>query len=192
MPAAQAPYTAASAHDAMTSAPQDRAPRSWSLVDLGAAAAVVLAAAGVIWSPKLSTAVAQATGGLQPVKVLVDVRGVPAADPAALISEAQKAGKVAIVIRNQPHGSVALEQVVALQRKLTAVQPDGTVVTAADPNQQSLPTLDARFVLSGQGRKAGGGVVFGNQNIKIGAPIELEGETFRVLGSVTGLEVGQS
>ncbi|MEB3275577.1 MAG: DUF4330 domain-containing protein [Cyanobacteriota bacterium] len=176
----------------MTPAPQDRGPRSWSPVDVGAAAAVVLAAAGVIWSPKLSTTVAQATGGLQPVTVLVDVRGVPVADSAALIASAQQAGKLAIVIRNQPHGSVALQRVIPLQRRLTAVQPNGTVVTAADPNQQVLPTLDARFVLSGQGRKAGGGVVFGNQNLKIGAPVELEGASFRVLGNVTGLQVGQS
>jgi len=176
----------------MTPAPQDRSPRSWSPVDLGAAAAVLLAAAGVIWSPKLSTAVAQATGGLQPVTVLVDVRGVPAADPAALITAAQQAGKVSIVIRNHPHGSVALKRVIPLQRKLTAVQADGSVVTAADPNQLILPSLDARFVLSGQGRKAGGGVVFGNQSLKVGAPIEIEGDTFRVLGSVTGLQVGPS
>jgi hypothetical protein len=166
--------------------------RTWSLVDLGAAAAVVLAAAGVIWSPKLSTAVAKATGGLQPVTVLVDVRGVPAADPAAVLDAARKGGTVAIVIRNQPHGSVQLKQVIPLQRRLTAVQPNGTVVTAPDPNQVTFGTIDARFVLQGQGRKTGGGVVFGNQNLKIGAPVELEGDSFRVLGAVTGLQVGQS
>ena len=31
---------------------------------------------------------------------------------------------------------------------------------------------------------------FGNQNLKIGAPIELEGTNFRVIGSVTGLKLG--
>jgi len=60
----------------------DTASRRWSLVDAGAAVAVLLAAAGVIWSPKLSGAVARATGGLEPVTVLVDVRGVPVADSA--------------------------------------------------------------------------------------------------------------
>lgn len=176
----------------MTPAPKDRPARAWSLVDAGAAAAVLLAAAGVIWSPKLSSTVAQATGGLQPVTVLVDVRGVPVADPAGLLASARQAGKISIVIRNQPHGAVELKDVLALQRRLTAVQPDGRVVTAIDPNQQSLPTLDARFVLMGQGRKTGGGVVFGNQNLKIGAPIELEGESFRIQGNVTGLKVGAS
>jgi len=164
--------------------------RRFSLVDAGAAVAVVLAAAGVIWSPKLSGAVARATGGLVPVTVMVDVRGVPVADPASVISAAREAGKVAIVIRNQPHGSVPVEQVIPLQRRLVAVLPDGKVVSAPDPNQNQFPSLDARFVLRGEGRKGADGVVFGNQNLKIGAPIELEGTDFRINGSVTGLKVG--
>jgi hypothetical protein len=97
---------------------------------------------------------------------------------------------VAIVIRNQPHGSVPVEQVIPLQRRLAAVLPDGKVVSAPDPNQDQFPSLDARFVLRGEGRKGADGVVFGNQNLKIGAPIELEGTDFRVTGSVTGLKVG--
>lgn len=138
--------------------------RAWSLVDIGAGVAVLLAAAGVIWSPKLSGAVAQATGALTPVTVLVDVRGVPVADPGALIQAAKQNGKVAIVIRNQPHGSVALKQVLPLRRRLVAVQPNGSVVTAIDPNQAILGSLDARFVLQGQGRKSAGGVVFWQPN----------------------------
>ena len=163
--------------------------RSWSLVDLGAALAVVLAAGGVIWSPKLSTSIAKATGALIPVIVSVDVRGIPVANPAALIKQARETGKVAIVIRNQPHGTVAIQRVIPLPRLLSAVQPDGRVVTAVDPNQKYLSSLDARFVLQGQGRKSGGGVVFGNQNIKIGTPVEIEGSNFRITGTVTDLNV---
>jgi len=166
--------------------------RRFSLVDAGAAAAVLLAAAGVIWSPKLSGAVARATGGLVPVTVMVDVRGVAVASADSVIGAAREAGKVAIVIRNQPHGSVAVQQVIPLQRRLSAVMPDGRVVSAPDPNQATFPTLDARFVLQGEGRKGADGVVFGNQNLKIGAPVELEGSNFRVIGSVTGLQVGRS
>ena len=166
--------------------------RRFSLVDAGAAAAVLLAAAGVIWSPKLSGAVARATGGLVPVTVMVDVRGVAVANADSVINAAREAGKVAIVIRNQPHGSVAVNQVIPLQRRLSAVLPDGEVVSAPDPNQSTFPTLDARFVLQGEGRKGADGVVFGNQNLKIGAPVELEGSNFRVIGSVTGLQVGRS
>jgi len=164
-------------------------PRRWSLVDLGAAAAVLLAAGGVIWSPKLSGAVAQATGAMVPVTVTVDVRGVPVADPPALIEAARQEGQLAIVIRNQPHGTVKIASINPLPRRLIALQPDGSVVTAQDPNQASFSTLDARFQLVGQGRRVGGGVVFGNQNIKVGAPVEIEGEGFRVNGSVTGIDV---
>ncbi len=152
--------------------------------------AVLLAAGGVIWSPKLSGSLARATGAMQPVTVLVDVRGIPAADPQALIQQARSDGKVAIVIRNQPHGSVAVQTVQALPRRLSTLTPDGRVVSAPDPNQQVFSTLDARFVLVGEGRKGADGVVFGNQNLKIGAPVELEGRTFRVTGSVTGLALG--
>jgi hypothetical protein len=166
--------------------------RSWSLIDLGAGAAVLLAIAGVIWSPKLSGAIARATGALQPVTVMVDVRGVPSADPQALLDSARKEGKVSIVIRNQPHGTVALREIVPMQRRLVAVQPDGRVVTATDPNEVAFGSLNARFVLEGQGRKTGGGVVFGNQNLKIGAPVELEGGQYRVGGVVSGLRVGRS
>jgi hypothetical protein len=166
--------------------------RRFSLVDAGAAAAVLLAAAGIVWSPKLSGTVARATGGLVPVTVMVDVRGVPVANPASVVNAARDAGKVAIVIRNQPHGSVPVEQVIPLQRRLSAVLPNGRVVSAVDPNQDQFPSLDVRFVLKGEGRKGADGVVFGNQNLKIGAPVELEGSNFRVTGSVTGLQVGAS
>ena len=166
--------------------------RRIGLVDAGAALAVLLAAGGVIWSPKLSGAVARATGAMQPVTVLVDIRGIPAADPQALIRSARQSGKVAIVIRNQPHGSVAVKDVIPLARRISTLTPDGKVVSAADPNQQVFSTLDARFVLQGEGRKGADGVVFGNQNLKIGAPVELEGSDFRITGSVTGLKLGAS
>ena len=166
-------------------------PRRWSLVDLGAAAAVLLAAGGVVWSPKLSGAVAKATGAMVPVTVTVDVRAVPVADPASLIEAAREEGQLSIVIRNQPHGTVKIAAIEPMPRRLIALQPDGRVVTAIDPNQATFSTLDARFQLVGQGRKVGSGVVFGNQNIKVGAPVEIEGQGFRVNGSVTGIAIGE-
>jgi len=163
--------------------------RSWSPVDLGAAAAVVLAVGGVLWGPKLSGAVATATGGLRPVTVTVDVRGIPAVDSASLIRSAEAEGKVAIVIRNQPHGSVKLKQIQPLERRITILTPDGKVVSAADPNQKTFGTFDGRFILEGEGRRSAGGVVFGNQTIKVGAPVELEGGNYRFSGTVTDLRL---
>jgi hypothetical protein len=117
---------------------------------------------------------------------------VPVADSSSVIEAARQAGLVAIVIRNQPHGNVALKEVIPLQRRLSAVLPDGRVVSAPDPNQSMFPSLDARFVLQGEGRKGVDGVVFGNQNLKIGAPVELEGPNFRISGSVSGLQISGS
>lgn len=174
-----------------TPAPSSGSSR-WGLVDIAAGAAVLLAIGGVLWSPKLSGAVATATGAMQPVTVIVDVRGIPSADPQGLIAAAREEGKVSIVIRNQPHGTVKLKDLQRLQRKLVALQPDGRVVTAEDPNQALVGSLDARFVLEGQGRKTDGGVVFGNQNLKIGAPVELEGRNYRLNGTVSGLLLGKS
>ncbi len=167
-------------------------PRSWSLVDLGAVAAALLAIGGVVWSPRLSGAVAQATGALQPVTVMVDVRGAPSADPSGLLQQMREEGKVAIVIRNEPHGSVALKEIIPFDRIISTLTPDGKLVSAPDPNQKSFGTFDGRFVLEGQGRRTGGGVVFGNQTIKIGAPVELEGTNYRFSGTVTDLKLGTS
>jgi hypothetical protein len=66
------------------------------------------------------------------------------------------------------------------------------VLTAPDPNQTIFSTLDARFVLQGEGRRNADGVVFGNQSIKVGTPIELEGGLFRVGGTVSGLQAGSA
>lgn len=166
--------------------------RSFSLVDVGAAVAALLAIGGVIWSPRLSGAVAQATGALEPVTVMVDVRGAPAAAPLELLQQARAEGKVAIVIRNQPHGSVAVKEILPFERIISTLTPDGKVVSAPDPNQRTFSTFDGRFVLEGQGRRTAGGVVFGNQTIKIGAPVELEGTNYRFNGTVTGLKLGTS
>jgi hypothetical protein len=163
--------------------------RPFTPLDGAAAVAVGLAAVGVLWSPKLSGAVAKATGGLRPVTVTVDVRGVPSADPQSLLKSAEAEGKVAIVIRNQPHGSVKVRRIVPLERRLSILTPDGKIVSAPDPNQKTFSTFDGRFVLEGEGRQSAGGVVFGNQTIKIGAPVELEGKNYRFNGTVTDLRM---
>lgn len=164
--------------------------RSFGLVDIGAAVAVVLAVVGVIWSPKLSGAVAKATGALKPITVTVDVRGIPAADPASLIAGTRQKGSLNIVIRNQPHGSVTVKDVTPLPRRISTITPAGQVITVDDPNQKVFSTLDARFLLEGQGQLTKEGVEFGGQGIKVGTPIELDDSQFRVSGTVTSLKVG--
>ena len=158
-------------------------------VDIGAAAAVLLAAIGVIWSPKLAGTVAKATGGIKSVLVTVDVKAIPAADPQGLLNKIRAEGKTSLVIRNQPHGSVTLKQATAISRRVVVVLPSGKVTTAPDPNASGFSTLDARFILQGEGQVTSGGVVLGNQALKIGSPIELEGASYRINGVVSNVEI---
>ena len=51
--------------------------------------------------------------------------------------------------RNQPAGTAELVRVDDIRRRLTAVQPDGRVVVADDPNKDIYGMLNARFVLKG-------------------------------------------
>ena len=162
----------------------------FSWVDLGAAVAVLGAAAGVVWSPKLTGAVAKATGALQPGQFSVDIKHTPAADPEALMQRIEERGRTSLVIRNQPHGSVSVKSVGRLKRQVALVFPDGEVRSVPDPNDDIFTNFDARLVLEGEGqRTSSGGVVVGNQALKIGSHVELEGPTYRIKGMVSGIQL---
>ena len=163
--------------------------RSLSVVDAAAVLVVVAAAGGVLWSPKLSNTVAKATGALKPVEVMVDVRNTSAADPDGLVREALDAGRTTLVIRNQPAGTAELVRVEDIRRRLTAGQPDGRVVVADDPNKDFYVMLHARFVLKGDATVSPSGVVMAGTKLKVGTPVELEGRTYRVNGTVSGVTI---
>ena len=143
------------------------------------------ALAGVIWSPKLSSAVAKATGALKPVQVSVDVHRLYSADPEQLLNSAREEAALNIVIRNQPAGRVTLVSVDDLTNLLTAVQPDGSVVIADAPS--SLLPRHARFVMEANAEINPSGVVIGGTKLKVGVPIELEGRLYRLNGVVSGV-----
>ena len=163
--------------------------RGLSALDATAGLIALLAIGGVIWSPKLTNAVAKANGSVKPVQVMVDVRRVSAANPEAVIQEALASGKTSIIIRNQPAGSVKLIRVDDINRVLVAVQPDGSVVTAADPNRATVGSLNARFVLEGDATVSKSGVVLAGTKLKVGTPVELEGALYRLNGTVSGVQV---
>ena len=163
--------------------------RGLSALDATAGLIALLAIGGVIWSPKLTNAVAKANGSVKPVQVMVDVRRVSAANPEAVIKDALASGKTSIIIRNQPAGSVKLIRVDDINRVLVAVQPDGSVVTAADPNRATVGSLNARFVLEGDATVSKSGVVLAGTKLKVGTPVELEGALYRLNGTVSGVQV---
>ena len=120
---------------------------------------------------------------------MVGVRRVSAADPEALIQDALASGRTSIIIRNQPAGSVKLIRVDDINQVLVEVQPDGSVVTATDPNPTNVGTLNARFVLEGDATVSKSGVVLAGTKLKVGTPVELEGALYRLNGTVSGVKV---
>ena len=158
---------------------------SITVLDGLAVAATVTALAGVVWSPKLTNAVARATGSVKPVEVSVDVRHLQVVDSEAFLEGIREEGAVSIVIRNQPAGRVALLSVDDISRPLTQLLPDGTVLEAEDTSPAR--GLHARFRLKADAETGPSGVVFGGTKLKVGSPVELEGRLYRVNGFVSGV-----
>ena len=159
--------------------------RRLSPVDGVAALIALTALAGVVWSPKLTNAVARATGSVQPVIINVDVRQLVAADPDALMTAMRQEGRLSFVIRNQPAGTVQLIDVKTITQQLVAVQPDGRVVKADNPNPT--PYVYTRFALKAEAETGPSGIVVGGTKLKIGVPVELEGNLYRINGVVSGV-----
>ena len=159
--------------------------RSPSPIDAVAAVVALAALGGVIWSPKLSNAVAKATGAVKPVQVSVDVRHLVSADPEELLNAAREEAALNIVIRNQPAGRVTLVSVDDVTNPLVAVQPDGSIVVADAPST-ALPR-HARFVMEANAEIKPSGVVIGGTKLKVGVPVELEGRLYRLNGVVSGV-----
>ena len=158
---------------------------SITVLDGLAVAATVAALAGVVWSPKLTNAVARATGSVKPVEVSVDVRQLQVVDSEAFLEGIREEGAVSIVIRNQPAGRVALLSVEDISPPLTQLLPDGTVLEAEDTSPAR--GLHARFRLKADAETGPSGVVFGGTKLKVGSPVELEGRLYRVNGVVSGV-----
>ena len=152
----------------------------------GVAALIALTAlVGVVWSPKLTNAVARATGSIKPVEINVDVRNLSVADPEAFLQSIRDEGGLSFVIRNQPAGRVRVLEVENVSPKLVSVLPDGSVVQGDNPNASS--GLYVRFQLEADAETGQSGVVIGGTKLKIGVPVELEGDRYRVNGVVSGL-----
>ena len=160
--------------------------RSLSPIDAVAGVVALVALGGVVWSPKLSNAVAKATGAVKPVQVSVDVVRLYSAEPEQLLNSVREEAALNIVIRNQPAGRVTLVSVDDLTNPLTAVQPDGSVVTADAPG--NVQPRYARFVMEAKAEIKPSGVVIGGTKLKVGVPVELEGPLYRLNGVVSGVK----
>lgn len=153
-----------------------------SILDLGAALVILLVVVGIFFFPGTSGAQIGAT--TKPVEIDVIVRGLNVRDPQQLFEQGLKeGGKTNIIIRNQPHGQIAVKSVQRLPRTTLVPQPDGSVKELPDPKANQF-NMDMLLTLGGKAQITKNGPVIGNSKLKIGVPVELEGFNYNFNTSV--------
>jgi len=161
-----------------------------NILDLGAALVMLLVAVAVFLVPGTSgSSVAQLGVQTKPVQVDAIVRGLTVSDPAALVQSLQDSKTVNVIIRNQPYGELDVVGVKQLPRSVAVPQPDGTVISLPDPRPELDFTLDMMITLAGDAQITDDGPVLGNNKVKVGTPLELEGQTFRFNAPVVGVRI---
>lgn len=141
-----------------------------NLLDIGALLVILMVILGVLLP---STGVAQLGSEVKPVEIDVVVKAFSSAgNPAAPLKQGDK---TSIVIRNQPFGEITVASVKEMPRTIIAPQPDGTVKALPDPRPEAALSKDYLVTLAGNARVDKSGPLLGNNKIKTGIPIELEG-----------------
>ena len=161
-----------------------------SILDLGAAGVILIAIAGIFFSPGTPFNEGLAQSKLQPIEVEVMVRGLSVGDFDGLLQEFQDNKQVSIVIRNQPAGEVEILSTKPLPRTTPVPQPDGTVKALPDPRPEVNLIKDLIITLAGEAQVTDDGVVLeGAKKIKIGTPIRLEGSTYDFNGNIITVRI---
>jgi Domain of unknown function (DUF4330) len=159
-----------------------------SLIDLGAGLIILMAIAGLALLPGGGGSLAQG-GELRPVEVDVIVQGLTVTNPKTFTDELTASKKTSVIIRNQPYGEVNVLSVKNYPRSVTVPQPDGSVKSMPDPRPELQYKVDAIITLGGDARVVDNGPVFGNVKVKVGTPLEIEGQTYRVSAPVIGVRI---
>ncbi|MEM8603064.1 MAG: DUF4330 domain-containing protein [Cyanobacteria bacterium P01_H01_bin.121] len=162
-----------------------------SVLDLGAVLIVVLVIVGIFFAPGTTGSVAQVGVDTQPVEVDVMVRGLTVSEPEALRQALETEGSTSVVIRNQPYGQVDVLNVQETPRSVAVPQPDGSVIALPDPRPELAYTTDLLITLGGDAQITENGPVLGNSKLKIGIPVELEGDSYNFNASVVGVRVNE-
>jgi hypothetical protein len=159
-----------------------------NIVDLAAILIIVATAFGLFVVPgKSGYSTAQiATAQTKPVEIEIMVRGLTVREPDRLLKEG---AMTSILIRNQERGKIEIKKVEVLVPKIPVPKPDGTVITIEDPRLGDTYVRDFAITLAGNAQVTGEEVVFANEKVKIGTPIEIEGARYSVRGSVMGINI---
>lgn len=145
-----------------------------SILDIGAALVIVLVLIGIFVFPGASGSVAQVGTPTQPVEVEVVVR-VAAQNVNGLLKPGEK---TSLIIRNQPYGEIRIKDVKELPDTVLVPLDNGTVKVTGDPRPEVALSKNLLVTLEGNAQITKNGPVLGNNKIKIGTPIELEGFTY--------------
>ena len=145
-----------------------------SILDVGAALVILLVLFGIFIYPGSSGSVAQVNTPTKPVEVEVVVR-VAAQNTDGLLEPGEK---TSVSIRNQPYGEVKIKSVKELPDTVYVPLENGSVKATPDPRPEVALSKNLLVVLEGNAQITKNGPVLGNNKIKIGTPIELEGFTY--------------
>ncbi|RMF26792.1 MAG: DUF4330 domain-containing protein [Cyanobacteria bacterium J083] len=159
-----------------------------SILDLGAIAIILAVLVGIFIFPGTSgTSIAQ--GKTEPIEVDVLVRGLSVGNSEEFFQQLTKENKANIIIRNQPAGQVEVKKVEPLPRTTPVPQPDGSVKALPDPRPEVKLIKDMIITLAGNAQitKEGEAVLSGTKKIKIGTPLQLEGNNYDFNGSTIAI-----
>jgi len=154
----------------------------FSILDIGAIATILIVLIGLFIVPGNSgSSIAQMLSAEnKTVQVEMNVRGLSATNPQTLVKVGDK---VNIIIRNQPRGEVTIKKVDISTPKVVAAKADGTAVYFEDPRALSTSQSDLVITLESTARVTNDGVVFGNEKVKVGTSIDIEGSKYIIRGS---------
>lgn len=161
----------------------------FSILDIGAVLIVFAVIAGIFFVPGDSGSVAQLGATLKPVEVDLMVRGLTVAEPQQLVDAIESEGETEIIIRNQTYGEVDVKSVRELPRTVATPQPDGSLEAIPDPRPEMNYTIDMLITLAGDAQVTNDSAVFGNNKVKIGTQVEIEGLTYRFNTTVVGVRI---
>jgi Domain of unknown function (DUF4330) len=160
-----------------------------SILDIGAGLVILLVVIGIFFLPGKTGSVAQIGVKTKPVEMDVLVRGLSVRNPNGLIKEFEKNKKANIIIRNQPHGEVEVTAVKRLVDELAVPQPNGTLKVLPDPRVEDSYRLNMILTIAGKATMTETGPVLGNNKLKIGTSVELDGPLYNFNGSVIEVRV---
>jgi hypothetical protein len=163
-----------------------------SILDLGAVLVILLVIVGIFVVPGTSGTSGIAQVATKPIEVDVLVRGLSVRTPEALINEFKETKTTNIVIRNQPAGQANILDVNLLPRTTVVPQPDGSVKALPDPRPEVTFIQDMIITLGGKAQITDSGAVIGNQKVKIGTLVELEGQNYNFNTSVIEVRLKNS